>query len=67
MPMVADWLGRFEAAVASGGAERLAPLFLDDSHWHDILAPTWRIVTASGRGAIAGDLARPTRERALLS
>lgn len=62
---VNDWLARFEAALATGDPARLAPLFLDDAHWRDLLALTWRIVTVSGGGAIAGGIAGPGRERAL--
>ena len=62
---VTDWLDRFEAALASGDPGRLAPLFLDDAHWRDVLALTWRIVTVSGGKAVAGDLGRLGRERGL--
>ncbi len=59
------WLGRFEAALASGDPAALTPLFLADSHWRDVLALTWRIVTVSGAEAVAGDLARLGRDRGL--
>lgn len=62
---VNGWLAGFEAALATGDTARMAPLFLDESHWRDVLALTWRIVTVSGGGAVAGDLARLGRERSL--
>lgn len=60
-----DWLARFEAALAAGDPGRLVPLFLADAHWRDLLALTWRIVTVSGAGAVAGGLARLGRARGL--
>lgn len=63
--MTAGWLARFEAALATGDPHRLAPLFLVESHWRDLLALTWRIVTVSGDAGIAGDLAARARERGL--
>ena len=51
------WLGDFAEALASGDAERLAPLFADECHWRDILAFTWNLQTTSGATAIAHRLA----------
>jgi putative flavoprotein involved in K+ transport len=51
---VADWLRRFERALAGGD---VAGLFHADSHWRDVLGLTWRIDTVSGAGAIAKALA----------
>lgn len=62
---VSGWLERLEAAIEAGDAEGLASLFLGDGHWRDVLALTWRIVTVSGGDAVAGDLARLGRARAL--
>ncbi len=62
---VTDWLTRLEAAAGSGDPTRLAPLFLDDAHWRDAMALTWRMVTVSGADAIAGDLASRIRGRAV--
>jgi len=62
---VTDWLGRFEAALATGDPAVLATLFLDDAHWRDVLALTWRIVTVSGGDTIAGDLAGLGSNRSL--
>ena len=55
--MAQRWLGDFAAALASGDAERLAPLFAAECHWRDILAFTWNLHTTSGARAIAQRLA----------
>ncbi|TDH60158.1 monooxygenase [Dankookia rubra] len=52
-----DWLGAFEAALASGDAGRIGALFHDDAHWRDILAFTWTYASAAGREGIAARLA----------
>lgn len=57
-----DWLGRLERALASGEAAALAPLFLEDCHWRDLVALTWTIGTVSGRADVAGALARHAAE-----
>ncbi|RAI58053.1 monooxygenase [Roseicella frigidaeris] len=51
------WLDAFEAALASGEAGRIAPLFHADSHWRDILAFTWHMTAVAGREGIAARLA----------
>jgi putative flavoprotein involved in K+ transport len=48
----ADWLGRFEAALAANDAHAAAELFLADGMWRDVLAFTWNIQTQFGRGEI---------------
>lgn len=53
----AGWLGAFEAALASRDAARIGALFHEDSHWRDILAFTWDITSAAGRGSVAARLA----------
>jgi hypothetical protein len=59
------WLGQFERALAEGDDALLHALFHADSHWRDVLALTWRIITVSGPAAIIkelrrrGDRARP--------
>lgn len=62
---VDGWLGRLEAAVAADDPGGLQSLFLADSHWRDLLALTWRIVTLSGAGMIAPELMRLGRKRAV--
>lgn len=51
------WLGDFAAALASGDAARLAPLFAGECFWRDILAFTWDLHTTAGAAAIAKRLA----------
>jgi hypothetical protein len=64
--MAADWLARFEAALAEAGDGPLKALFHPDSHWRDVLALTWRLRTVDGSDAILWELkahagrARPT-------
>jgi len=55
---VEKWLDGFNAAVADANADRLGALFHLDSHWRDVLALTWQIVTTTGRDAIGSDLAQ---------
>src|ERR1700750_891726 len=52
----ADWLGRFESAVARPDPDRLKTLFHCDSHWRDVLALTWDIGTVSGADAVVDEL-----------
>lgn len=52
------WLADFERAVSGSDPASLENLFLDDSHWRDLLAFTWHIGTVSGAGDIAEMLMR---------
>src|ERR1044072_1164000 len=52
----ADWLARFESAVARPDPDRLKTLFHSDSHWRDVLALTWDIGTVSGADAVVREL-----------
>src|SRR4051794_4848724 len=51
----ADWLMRFERALAASG-DGLKALFHPDSHWRDVLALSWEIGTLSGANAIIDGL-----------
>ncbi len=52
------WLTAFETA------DDLAPLFIADCWWRDLLAGTWEIQTTGGRAEVAAALATlPTRHR----
>lgn len=42
------WLQSFEAAARANDAEAAAALFLEDSHWRDLVAFSWHIETVSG-------------------
>ena len=52
----ADWLARFEGALATPGDGLPKTLFHPDSHWRDVLALTWEIRTVSGADAILAEL-----------
>jgi cation diffusion facilitator CzcD-associated flavoprotein CzcO len=52
------WLAQFERALGQGDGALLQALFQADSHWRDVLALTWRIITVNGRGAILKELRR---------
>ncbi|MBU2531524.1 MAG: NAD(P)/FAD-dependent oxidoreductase [Alphaproteobacteria bacterium] len=56
--VTAKWLADFEHAVARGDAKAARDLFIDDSHWRDLLAFTWHIDTRNGADAIEALLAR---------
>ncbi|MGI9409260.1 MAG: flavin-containing monooxygenase [Hyphomicrobiaceae bacterium] len=47
-----NWLDSFEACLATESLESMSELFLDDSHWRDLVAFTWHIRTFSGRDTI---------------
>jgi len=49
----ADWLQRFERALASGRPEQVTALFGDECYWRDLVTFTWNIRTEEGRDAIA--------------
>jgi cation diffusion facilitator CzcD-associated flavoprotein CzcO len=59
--VVADWLARFERAVSRADDALLRTLFHADSHWRDVLALTWRIMTISGSDALLGELKASAR------
>ena len=67
---VADWLGRFERALAGGDGARAAALFAADGLWRDLVALTWNIKTCEGIDEITAMLdsqlehSRPRRWRA---
>ena len=50
------WLARFETALRAGDHAALKALFIDDSHWRDVLALSWRIQTVSGVETLAAAL-----------
>jgi putative flavoprotein involved in K+ transport len=54
--VVAGWLASFEAALTSRDASALRDLFVEDSHWRDILAFTWHITPTLGSTEIARKL-----------
>jgi putative flavoprotein involved in K+ transport len=52
------WLAQFERALSDRDNALLEALFHADSHWRDVLALTWRIITVNGPGAVLKDLRR---------
>ena len=53
---VENWLEQFERALAETDDANLRALFHADSHWRDLLALTWGIVTIAGTDAIVREL-----------
>jgi Flavin-binding monooxygenase-like len=53
---VRDWLTQFETALRKPDADLPRTLFHPDSHWRDVLALTWHIVTRSGADAVGAGL-----------
>ena len=50
------WLAQLERALSDCDDALLKTLFHADSHWRDVLALTWRIMTVNGRDAIVREL-----------
>ena len=55
------WLFEFEAALRSRDPVRIGSLFHADCHWRDVLAFTWHLSSAKGRGTVAAALAEGQR------
>lgn len=49
---VAHWLGRLEQGLRKADQAALEALFLEDSHWRDLVGFTWSITPHEGRAAI---------------
>jgi len=54
--IVEHWLTQFEQALSEPDDALLKTLFHADSHWRDVLALTWRIMTVNGADAILREL-----------
>ncbi len=50
------WLAAFDAACRNQDAAAAAGLFLPESHWRDLVAFTWHILTRNGRSEIEAGL-----------
>jgi cation diffusion facilitator CzcD-associated flavoprotein CzcO len=50
------WLDEFERTLGKPDPAALAPLFLADSFWRDVLALGWNLQTLAGRDAIVREL-----------
>jgi hypothetical protein len=57
----ANWLARFERALAERDETLLTALFHRGSHWRDVLALTWGIMTFNGADAIVKALRESDR------
>jgi hypothetical protein len=49
---VAEWLGELQAAVQSGSATGLEPLFVEAATWRDFMAFTWDFTHSVGRDSL---------------
>ena len=49
---VQQWIEKFNAAIEKQNVTELGDIFIDDCHWRDLLALTWRIETHSGRESL---------------
>jgi cation diffusion facilitator CzcD-associated flavoprotein CzcO len=54
--IVENWLTQFEQALSEPDDVLLKTLFHADSHWRDVVALTWRIMTVNGADAILREL-----------
>src|SRR5689334_16093616 len=55
---VQEWLSEFEDALRAGDRAELEALFVEDSHWRDLLAFTWNVTPSDTRGVIVATLLR---------
>jgi putative flavoprotein involved in K+ transport len=46
------WAQKFNLAIQQGNVDDLGLLFMDECHWRDLLALTWRIETFSGQQSV---------------
>jgi len=58
MEQVSQWLSAFEEALGGCNRAELDKLFIEDSHWRDLLAFTWNITPSDSREAIVATLLR---------
>ena len=55
---VQHWLLKFEDALCAGDHTNLLALFVEESHWRDLLAFTWNVTPSNTCGAIVSTLLR---------
>ena len=55
---VTQWLSAFNAALSACDPTALGKLFVEDSHWRDLLAFTWSITPHVGKKALVDGLVR---------
>jgi len=52
----ADWIQKFNRALSAKSEDALTTLFLDDSHWRNILGLGWTLKTTSSRDSLCKEL-----------
>ena len=57
-----NWLAAFNAALSTDTPQALADLFVEDSHWRNLLGISWYFSTFSGDAKLAGELLARARE-----
>src|SRR5689334_5376198 len=57
-----NWLAAFNAALTGDAPYALAELFVEDSHWRNLLGISWQFATFSGRAKLARELLARARE-----
>jgi cation diffusion facilitator CzcD-associated flavoprotein CzcO len=55
---VQRWLSEFEEALRACDRADLEALFVEDSHWRDLLAFTWTLTPSNSRGTVVSTLLR---------
>ncbi len=60
LDVVDGWLSTFETALEHFDRAAFDALFVEDSHWRDVLAFTWDVRTTSGAADIVAILSRRT-------
>lgn len=56
--VAATWASAFDQALSQNDVDAVSTLFLEDSHWRDLIAFDWSIDTVSGPEAILEKLTR---------
>ena len=56
------WCAAFNAALAGDAPHALLGLFVEDSHWRNLLGISWNFATFSGREKLVGELLARARE-----
>src|SRR6186713_1430924 len=57
-----NWLAAFNAALTGAAPYALAELFVEDSHWRNLLGVSWQFATFTGRAKLARELLARARE-----
>jgi hypothetical protein len=57
-----NWCAAFNAALTGDAPHALAELFVEDSHWRNLLGISWQFATFTGRARLARELLGRARE-----